>query len=224
MVASEAASSQGQKTTTVLKEYGRYSKGKGELWKISDQAHRFAFEFANTNNTGASGNSKAVGEYRDNNDNKESNVQEYAANTTNNNNTRTEGKPLKVGAGLPSDKSDRFTKPKLQAAVSSSALKRISAERSKNALKDPVIKGVSCNDAVEPNGGLLGIGTGKVGTTDPRRKSHGGGGGGGVDDVDVFWGAEERTIMSHVGKPATQKNATVCRPQCPIFYSYPILC
>ena len=130
MVASEAASSQGHKTTTMLKEYGRYSKGKGELWKISDQAHRYAFEFANTNNTGASGNSKAVGEYRDIKDDTTTNNNNNNNNNNSNNNNRSDGKPS-IAGGMPSDKSSNNNshnaKSKAQVAVSSSALKRISA-------------------------------------------------------------------------------------------------
>ena len=137
----------------------------GELWKISDQAHRYAFEFANTTNTGASGNSKLIGEQREKEEN----------NNNNNSNGKVDGKL--TNAGGPVDKNGNHPKAKIQ-AVSSSALKRISAgtntplllppclsfvplppsfpltftlplplpsythsllERSKDALKDPVI-------------------------------------------------------------------------------------
>ena len=83
------------------------------------------------------------------------------------------------------------------------------SERSKAALKDPVIKGVSCNDLGENNAfaGLGGLGTGKIGTVAERRRNSSG-----FDDIEMLLGVEEKTIMSHVGKPATQKNATVMAP------------
>ena len=97
----------------------------GELWKISDQAHRYAFEFANTTNTGASGNSKLIGEQREKEEN----------NNNNNSNGKVDGKL--TNAGGPVDKNGNHTKAKIQ-AVSSSALKRISAGTNTPPLPPPV--------------------------------------------------------------------------------------